>query len=73
LRADELFERAWALSILSDACTASRDAMAADGRSNAWRIFDAHYSNGAGDANHDGLVNAIDVSVLLANWGVCPN
>ena len=26
LRADELFERAWALSILSDACTASRDA-----------------------------------------------
>jgi hypothetical protein len=46
LRADELFERAWALSILSDACTASRDAMAADGRSNAWRIFDAHYLRG---------------------------
>jgi formylglycine-generating enzyme required for sulfatase activity len=32
----------------------------------------AHAQNCAGDLNGDGAVNGADLSIVLANWGICP-
>lgn len=43
----EAFERAWARAILAEACAQVEQALAAEGRDRAWRIFRLHALDGA--------------------------
>jgi hypothetical protein len=43
---DDLFERAWAKAILSEACAQIEGALIAEGRERAWRVFRVHSIDG---------------------------
>lgn len=44
--AEAAFDRAWALAILSEACTAVEGALLAEGRDRAWTVFRRHAIDG---------------------------
>jgi hypothetical protein len=44
--AEALFDRAWALAILSEACAAVEGALLAEGRDRAWTVFRRHAIDG---------------------------
>lgn len=43
---DDLFERAWAQAILTEACTQVEATLVAEGRDRAWRVFRLHSIDG---------------------------
>lgn len=44
--AEQAFDRAWAIAILSDACAAVEGALLAEGRDHAWTVFRRHAIDG---------------------------
>ena len=44
--AEQAFDRAWALAILSEACTSVEGALLAEGRDRAWTVFRRHAIDG---------------------------
>ncbi|MFM1805716.1 MAG: hypothetical protein RL136_2595, partial [Planctomycetota bacterium] len=36
---------------------------------NSWGVAGPQ---GYGDVNHDGVIDGVDLSYLLSNWGACP-